>query len=381
MSFMLIGFVAGFFRLIKDNSSFDVTVLTPLYSLHSYFMVFGFLGGLLITERIVGSSGIPRAYGTSFSVTMLLSAIAGLLLLTFGWLTENQYVSGAGGILFALGSILFTAMLLRLGGIAHDYSSYGIMATGTISLTIASIVGGFMLPVDNYPLILQMLLFPVIFVLGERVELSKFQFFKWKQLVNRVVQSLLAVTVALTFISAALWNSAISHSLPFLTAALGCLLAASAITFAIERGRKLSRAKTILQYYVDKGIMVAYFWLFLGLLLFLLRINGMTGLYDGAIHSIALGFVVTFIFAHGPVIFPTVMGRNVNINRLSFRPLLSLTISNCLRVFGDMFKLPLAIPVIWTQTASLLVSLSGIILGISVVQFAFMMKKIVRAGG
>ena len=127
----------------------------------------------------------------------------------------------------------------------------------------------------------------------------------------------------------------------------------------------------------DKGILIAYFWLFLGVLLFLLRVSGITGLYDAAIHSIALGFIVTFIFAHGPVIFPTVLERNVNIGRLSFLPIVTLTLSNCLRIFGDMFKLPLPFPAAGIQAASAMVSLSGIILAMGAIQFAVMMKNIV----
>lgn len=379
MSFMLNGFVAGLFRLFKDNSAFDLDVLGPLYNLHSFFMVFGFLGGLLMTERIVGSKDIPLAYGTSFSVPMLLSSIVGLLLLTAGWLIDSSYAAAAGGAVFAFGSILFTVLLLRLGMIAHDYSSFGIMATGTVSLALSSIIGGFRLPIDDYPLILQMLLFPVIFVLGERMELSRFQHFKGKRIANLLLLYLLEATVLLTFISSVLWDTVSALSSLFLSVALGCLLVASGVTFWMERRRKLYPAKTILQDYVDKGILIAYIWLFLGILLFILRIMGVTGLYDAAIHSIALGFIVTFILAHGPVIFPTLIGRNASTNRLSFFPLLTVTVSNFLRIFGDMFKLPLAFPATLTQVASVLVSLSGIILGIGAIQFAVMMKKIVGA--
>ncbi len=379
MSFMLIGFVTGIFRLFKDNSGFDLTVLAPLYHLHSLFMVFGFLGGLLMTERIVGSRGIPGAYGTSFSFPMLLASTIGLLLLTMGWPLHNLFIAEAGGILFALSSLLFTIMLLRLGRIAHDYSSFGIMAAGTISLGLSSLISGLRLPVDDYPLILQMLLFPMIFVLGERVELSKFQYFPYKKLANRLVLIVLSVSVSLTFISSVFWTSNGQLSELLLSSALACLLIASFITFAIERKRKQYPARTSLQAYVDKGILIAYFWLFLGVLLFLLRVIGITGLYDAAIHSIALGFIVTFIFAHGPVIFPTVLGRKVNIGRLSFLPIVTLTLSNCMRVFGDMFKLPLPFPAAGIQAASTIVSLSSIILAIGAIQFAVMMKNIVSA--
>ncbi len=377
MSFMLIGFVAGIFRLFKDNSSFDLTVLAPLYHLHSLFMVFGFLGGLLMTERIVGSMGIPGAYGTSFSLPMLLASIVGLLLLTVGWLFDNLYIAEAGGIVFALASLLFAIMLLRLGKIAHDYSSFGIMAGGTISLSLSSLISGFRLPVDDYPLILQMLLFPMIFVLGERIELGKFQYFPYKKLANRLVLIVLSASVSLTFISSVFWTSNGQLSELLLSSALACLLIASVVTFAIERKRKQYPVRTSLQAYVDKGILIAYFWLFLGVLLFLLRVSGITGLYDAAIHSIALGFIVTFIFAHGPVIFPTVLERNVNIGRLSFLPIVTLTLSNCLRIFGDMFKLPLPFPAAGIQAASAMVSLSGIILAMGAIQFAVMMKNIV----
>ncbi len=379
ISSMLIGFVAGLFRLLKENSAFNLPELAPLYNLHSLLMVFGFLGGLLMTERIVGSKGMARAYGPSFSVPMLLFAIAGLLLLAAGWLLGSQLESAAGGSLFAAASLMFTAMLLRLGRIANDYSSFGIMSLGTVSLTVSSAISGFRLPVDDYPLIILMLLFPVIFVLGERIELTKFHYFPRKRFVVRCVFMLLAASVMLAFAAAVAWSPNSFYATLSLTISLACLAGAIALTFAAERKRKAPADRTILQTYVDKCISIAYFWLFLGVFLFILRVNGVVGLYDAAIHSIALGFVVTFIFAHGPVIFPTVIGRKANISNLSYLPLLTLTLSNCMRISGDVFKLHIDFTPMVIQVASAIVSLSGIILGIGALQFAAMMRSIMAS--
>lgn len=375
MGFMVLGFVTGLFRLFMDNGVPYLQQLVPLFDLHSFFMVFGFLACLLMTERIVGSSGEKNAPGFGYSLCMLLLSIVGLVILSIGWMRHSLPLSVTGGIMAAAASLLFTLLLLRLGKIANDYSSFGIMSTGTASLLLASLLSGFELPVDNYPLIILMLLFPLSFVLGERVELTKFQYLRGKEVLVMSLAVFLASSIALTFTTAVM-GPAVQARLP-LTAALVLLLAGSVMTYAMERGRRGVVKSTRLQSYVGKGIALAYFWLLLGIVLLLLRINGVTGLYDPAIHSIALGFIVTFIYAHGPVIFPTILERRADISKLGYSPIILLTVSNILRVGGDIAKVPLSDAGIAPLLTSYLTAISGIVLAASILIFAVMMRGLI----
>ena len=379
MAFMVLGFAAGLFRLFMDNGVPYMQQLVPLFNLHSLFMVFGFLACLLMTERIVGTSGMKGSFGFRFSLCMLLLSIGGLVLLSIGWLVHSLPLSVTGGVMAASAALLFTLLLLRLGRIADDYSSFAIMSSGTVSLAMASVLSGFQLPVDNYPLIVLMLLFPLAFVLGERVELTKFQHLPRKGVLNLSLLVFLASSIVLSF-TAAVAGSPLPAGV-LLTAALVLVLAGSLMTYTMERKRGVARGSR-LQAYVGTGIAVAYFWLLLGIPLLIFRINGVTGLYDPAVHSIALGFIATFIFAHGPVIFPTVLERRANISKLSYYPLILLTVSNILRVGGDLAKIPLLGAGVAPLFTSYMTAMSGVVLAASILLFAIMMRGlVVRSGG
>ncbi len=58
--------------------------------------------------------------------------------------------------------------------------------------------------------------------------------------------------------------------------------------------------------------------------------------YDAAIHAIAIGFVLSMIFAHAPIILPAVTGARVRYSRLAYGPLALLHVSVALRVGSDV---------------------------------------------
>ena len=381
---LVIGFTVGLFRLFMDNGTFYLSILLPWYQLHSIFLIFGFLGALLMTERLAGSADVGGTGAVRFNAVMLLISIAGMSALSAGWGYGIESLRISGALLLTAGSLMFTSFLIRLGRMAGDNPGFGIMASGTVSLAISAMLIAIELPNDNLPLIIQMLLFPIMFVIGERIELTRFTGFHRRNALTSLVHTLSWIAIGTTALSSIVREiDAYSYVFP-LTAAVFLVLLIAAVTLFMERKRKTAGAMTELQAYVGAGISTAYFWLFAGITLFLLRINGITGLYDAAIHAVALGFIATFIFAHGPVIFPVVLGRKGNLKRLTFVPLYILTISNSMRVFGDVAKtLASGSPSVF-EMASGIVSLSGIVLAVSVVAFAVMMKRIMtgtRKGG
>ncbi len=63
--------------------------------------------------------------------------------------------------------------------------------------------------------------------------------------------------------------------------------------------------------------------------------------YDAMLHAVFVGFVMSMIFGHAPVIFPAVLGGSVRFGRLFYAPLALLHASLALRVAGDLGASPL----------------------------------------
>ena len=60
--------------------------------------------------------------------------------------------------------------------------------------------------------------------------------------------------------------------------------------------------------------------------------------YDAAVHAIAIGFVLSMIFGHAPIILPAVIGLRVRYSAAVYGPLVLLHLSVLLRVAADLFE-------------------------------------------
>jgi hypothetical protein len=58
--------------------------------------------------------------------------------------------------------------------------------------------------------------------------------------------------------------------------------------------------------------------------------------YDAAVHAIAIGFVLSMIFGHAPIILPAVTGLRLRLTGAAYVPLAILHASVALRLAGDM---------------------------------------------
>jgi hypothetical protein len=90
-------------------------------------------------------------------------------------------------------------------------------------------------------------------------------------------------------------------------------------------------------------LLAGYGWLAIGGAL-LLSFGGVTaGLYYDAIqHAVFVGFVMSMIFGHAPIIFPAVLGKPINFRPHFYGHLALLHLSLLLRVAGDLLPwLPL----------------------------------------
>jgi hypothetical protein len=93
--------------------------------------------------------------------------------------------------------------------------------------------------------------------------------------------------------------------------------------------------------FMAAALLTGYAWLAVGGVLWvtfghMTRPIGHQAAYDAMLHAIFLGFVISMIFAHAPVIVPAVLGRPLPYHRWLYLPLVLLHASLLLRlVAGD----------------------------------------------
>ena len=85
-------------------------------------------------------------------------------------------------------------------------------------------------------------------------------------------------------------------------------------------------------------LLAGYFWLGVaGLLLVVVPPNSTAFSYDAAVHAVTIGFVLSMIFGHAPIILPAVVGLRVQYRAAAYVPLALLHLSVLLRITADLF--------------------------------------------
>jgi hypothetical protein len=85
------------------------------------------------------------------------------------------------------------------------------------------------------------------------------------------------------------------------------------------------------------GLLTGYAWLGFGGLAALVSGVAAPGLvYDATLHAVFLGFVMSMVFAHAPVIFPAILGRPLVYAPRFYAHLVVLHASLILRMVGDL---------------------------------------------
>ena len=85
-------------------------------------------------------------------------------------------------------------------------------------------------------------------------------------------------------------------------------------------------------------LLAGYFWLGIaGLLIIVVPPNSTAFSYDAAVHAVTIGFVLSMIFGHAPIILPAVIGLRVQYSTAAYVPLVLLHLSVLLRITADLF--------------------------------------------
>lgn len=285
--------------------------LERLPDVHGVLLVLGFVGTVITLERAVGL-GRPAGY-----LAPALTGLGGLALLT----AQPRL---AGGALLTAG---MAALLLVYRGLWHRQPQPALVVEGAGALSGLGAAALWWRDVE-VPILLPWLVgFVVLTIAGERLELARVggpgpAAERW--LVG------LAGGVLAGLVASLLW-------LEPGTVLLGIALLGLVGWLAFfDVARRLVRS-TGLPRFSAASILAGYAWLAVAGTVWLLAGPVVDGAgYDAVVHAVFLGFTLSMIMAHAPVILPAVLRRPLPYRTAMWGPAVLLQLSLLLRVVaGD----------------------------------------------
>jgi hypothetical protein len=302
---LLLALWAGLIRI-----GWALPVFPHLSVAHGPLMVSGFLGVLIPLERAVA---IRQKW------MFVVPAIAGL-----GWiaLLVMPFLGGVLLTLASLGTLLILGVMVRREPHLHTVTMlFGVLAW---------VAGNFlwMLGLPIFQIVYLWITFLVLTIGGERLELSR---------VLRPAPGQLrsfGLIAAMLFMGAVLslfdlnWGARLS-GLSMLALSLW-FLKNDLATRTIRHANPLTR-------YIAFCLFTGFIWLGLGGILLLYFGALYAGpYYDAALHAVFVGFVISMIFGHAPIIFPAILGVPITHHRAFYVHFLLLHLSLLMRLLGDL---------------------------------------------
>lgn len=286
-----------------------------LAGLHGPLLVCGFLGTVISLERAVA---IERRWAYA---APLCAGLGGLWLVAGG-----AWAVGAG--LFALASAILAAASLQVWLRLRALFTLT-MLLGALGWLLGNLLwlGGMDIP----RVVPWWLAFLVLTIAGERLELSRF--------LPRQPGShaTFGAIVAALLLGAALATLAPAVGVLLLAPTL-FLLACWLLRHDIARRTFRQPGLTG---YMGVCLLSGYVWLLVAALVGAFSPQLLPGAsYDAFLHAILVGFVLSMIFAHAPVIFPAVTRIRIPYHAVFYVPLIVLHASLLARLAGDLLAIP-----------------------------------------
>ena len=282
-----------------------------LAEFHGALMISGFLGTVIGLERAVA---IGR-----------------------WWAYAAPALSAIGAVALIVGAPVFAGGAFLLAGLALTVNSSTVVvrqpALFTVVLTVAAAcwVGGTLVWIKGAPaadIAGWWLAFLVLTIAAERLELSR--------LLSPPRSSQLTFILAAALIIIGVVRGELAgETAPF--SGIGLLAVTVWLVrhdIALRTIRFAGQAR-----FSAACLLAGYFWLGLAGLVLLVVPPGATAFsYDAAVHAIAIGFVLSMIFGHAPIILPAVIGLRIRYSATVYGPLVLLHLSVLLRIAGGLFE-------------------------------------------
>jgi hypothetical protein len=277
---------------------------------HGPLMVSGFLGVLIPLERAVAIRqrwmfAVPALAGLGWIALLLVPFLGGILL-----------------TLASMGTLLILGVMVQREPHLHTVTMFfGVLAW---------VVGNFLwlLGLPIFQIVYLWITFLVLTIGGERLELSRVLRPAPRQLrIFGVIAAALLVGAVLSIFD--LNRGARLSGLAMLALSIW-FLKNDLATRTIRHANPLTR-------YIASCLFAGFFWLGLGGVLLLYFGALYAGpYYDAALHAVFVGFVISMIFGHAPIIFPAILGVPITYHRSFYVYLVLLHLSLLIRLLGDL---------------------------------------------
>jgi hypothetical protein len=281
----------------------------PYADAHGTLMICGFFGAVIGLER-------ATALGSGWALLAPAGAAAGVLALLARAPQEAAalgFALGAAGLTAVSGAVMRRQAALHTATLALGAAAW---LVGVVRWHLAGLE----------PALPFWFSFLVLTIAGERLELT------------RMLRPAPGARAAFIVLVAAVLATATVASAGDTKAPFGLSLALLALWLArYDLARRTVRG-TGLTRFIAVALLAGYAWLALaGLLVTWGALDGAgASLRDTALHALGLGFVVSMVLGHAPVIVPALTGLRVAWTPAFYAPLLLLHASIALRAAGDL---------------------------------------------
>jgi hypothetical protein len=284
---------------------------------HGELMVLGFLGTLISLERAV-------ALGGTWGYLAPVAAAAGGLAIVIGAPGKvGEVLIGCGGVTL----VAIFAAVHRIQPSLHN----AVLASAAVCWVVAA--GLWLAGWDISRFVPWLVGFLVLTITGERLELSRMTGTSRRARLLFAAAAGLFGAGLLASLAAGPSAAAPGEGVPPGIRVTGAGLIALALWLArYDVARRTVRGQGITRY-MATALLTGYAWLAVAGGLWA-GLGQMTdgAAYDAELHAIFLGFVMSMIFAHAPVIVPSVLGRPFPFRSFLYVPLALLHASLILRL-------------------------------------------------
>ncbi|MFT3895419.1 MAG: hypothetical protein QM730_27660 [Anaerolineales bacterium] len=277
---------------------------------HGPLMVSGFLGVLIPLERAVAirqkwmfAAPLVTALGW---VSLLIVPFIGALFLTLG----------------SIGTLMILIVMVRREPHIHTIT----MAVGVLTWVVGNLL--WMLGLPIFQIVYFWIAFLVLTIGGERLELSRVLHPTPGQLRLFSISATVLSAGAILAVMNLTWGSRLSGL---------AMLALSLWFLKYDLATRNIRHSNALTRYIAFCLFSGFIWLGISGMLQLIFGAVYAGpYYDAILHTVFVGFVISMIFGHAPIIFPAILGVPIQFYKAFYGHFLLLHLSLLLRIIGDL---------------------------------------------
>ena len=277
---------------------------------HGPLMVLGFVSTAIGLERAVALRRLWAGLAPLGTACGALSILLGAPLALSG----GFFILGTGTLV-----LIYVAVYQRQSAIAVLVQGLG--AAAALASALAYIRG--LLPEE---IVLWWVAFLLLTIIGERLELARIAF------LGRDGEEPI-LWAALLLIATTAWaalSPAAAHGVGL------AIILLILLTVTQDVARRTIRAKGVPRF-MAAAMLAGYGWALVCAAVLLVSEDWKAdGRYDVVVHTIMLGFVISMILAHAPVIVPALVHRPLPYRAVMWLPLALLHGSLAVRVFGDL---------------------------------------------